>query len=486
MNAVESVVQAVLYEGYLLYPYRPTSVKNRQRWTFGGVYPRAYAEASGSDPWVTQSECLLRGGEHTRVAVRPGFLQVIDRTVLEAENTAVRPESGEPVWRSVPVLDIGERRYTPWQEAAERHIALPVLVLGDLLKTPTEIAFSFDAACDLEPLADGHDTLRGALRRTRAALQGRVELSATSVANGVYRLKTRIVNETPLDRARDLTRDAASLFALVSCHTVLTVDGGTWLSSIDPPDELAACSAACRNIGVWPVLVGDEQQPDTMLASPIILYDFPQIAPESAGDLFDATEIDEILTLRILTMTDDEKREMIATDERARALLTRTESLGAEQMQKLHGTLRQVRSLDTASVSMPTFTAPQADALPVSPWAELDARPHLAYVRVAGVEIRIGDQVRLRPRGRADIFDIALSGMVATIESIERDFDDHVHVAVTIDDDPGKDFGMQRMPGHRFFFGPDEIEPLKPVKTVKPLKPLKPQKPTPNGRRGLA
>ena len=463
MNAVESVVQAVLYEGYMLYPYRPTSVKNRQRWTFGGVYPRAYAEASGSDPWVTQSECLLRGDERTRVAVRPGFLQVIERTVLDAApDAAVRPESGEPAWRSVPVLDLDERRYTPWQEAAERHIALPVLVLGELLQAPRELAFSFDAGSELEPLADRLGTLRGALRRTRAALQGRVEVSAASVARGVYRLKTRIVNETPLEHARSLTRDAASLYALVSCHTVLTIERGTWLSSIDPPDDLAAACAACRNIGVWPVLVGDEQRPDTMLASPIILYDFPQIAPESAGDLFDATEIDEILTLRILTMTDDEKREMSAIDERARALLARTEGLGAEQMGKLHGTLRQVRAFDAAGagVSMFTSTSPDEGALPVSPWAELDARPHLACVRVAGVEIRVGDQVRLRPRGRADIFDIALSGMIATIESIERDFDDHVHVAVTIDDDPGKDFGMQRMPGHRFFFGPDEIMPL--------------------------
>jgi hypothetical protein len=342
VNAVESVVQAVLYEGYMLYPYRPTSVKNRQRWTFGGVYPRAYAEASGSDPWVTQTECLLRGDKRTRVAVRPGFLQVIERMVLDvAEGAAVRPESGEPGWRTVPVLDIDERRYTSWQEAAERHIAVPVLVVGELLDAPLQIAFSFDATRELEPLADRQGTLRGALRRSCASLQGHVELSADSVAAGVYRLKVRIVNETPLDNAGGLKRDAASLYALVSCHTVLTIEGGTWISSIDPPAELAVAVAASRNIGVWPVLVGDEQQPDTMLASPIILYDFPQIAPESAGDLFDSTEIDEILTLRILTMTDDEKREMIATDERARALLARTESLGAEQMEKLHGTLRQ-------------------------------------------------------------------------------------------------------------------------------------------------
>ncbi|OAJ59444.1 hypothetical protein A6V36_27790 [Paraburkholderia ginsengiterrae] len=459
MNAVESVVQAVLYEGYMLYPYRPTSVKNRQRWTFGGVYPRAYAEASGSDPWVTQTECLLRGDERTRVAVRPGFLQVIERVVLDVDDAPnARPAQDRPAWRMVQRLDIDERRYSPWQEAAERHIAVPALMLGELLHEGREIPFLFEAACDLEPLADRHGTLRGALRRTRASLEGRVEVSAASVAADAFRLRVRIINETPLADAGTLKRDAASLYALVSCHTVLTIMGGEWVSSIDPPTELAAAAAACRNIGVWPVLVGNEQQPDTMLASPIILYDFPQIAPESTGDLFDATEIDEILTLRILTMTDDEKREMIATDERARELLARTESLGAEQMQKLHGTLRQLRTIDAASVG--AVTPPEEPHVPVSPWAELDARPHLACVRVAGVEIRVSDQVRLRPHGRADIFDIALSGMVATIESIERDFDGHVHVAVTIDDDPGKDFGMQRMPGHRFFFAPDEIEPL--------------------------
>jgi hydrogenase maturation protease len=82
-----------------------------------------------------------------------------------------------------------------------------------------------------------------------------------------------------------------------------------------------------------------------MLSSPIILYDYPQIAPESPGDLFDATEIDEILTLRILTLTDDEKRAMASLDERARALLERTESIAREQLMGLHGTIRGLRPL---------------------------------------------------------------------------------------------------------------------------------------------
>ena len=97
---------------------------------------------------------------------------------------------------------------------------------------------------------------------------------------------------------------------------------------------------ACRNVGGWPVLVGEEGTRDTMLSSPIILYDYPQIAPESPGDLFDGTEIDEILTLRIMTLTDEEKRAAIGLDSRARDLLSRTENLSREQLYDLHGVMR--------------------------------------------------------------------------------------------------------------------------------------------------
>lgn len=459
MTPVESVVQAVLYEGYMLYPYRPSSVKNRQRWTFGGVYPHAYAQASGSDPWLMQNEYLIRGDARTRIDVRPGFLQVIERIVLDAPGSShASPLSDALAWRQVPVLEIRERRYFPWQEAAERQIRVPQIVLGELLGEPREVPFSFAAGSEIETLGDETRTVRGALRHTRFHLEGRVALAAECVADGAYRLTTRILNDTPLKHVETLTRDQASVYALISCHTILRVKGGECVSLINPPEDLAAAAGRCRNIGAWPVLVGDETRRDTMLASPIILYDYPQIAPESAGALFDSTEIDEILPLRILTMTDDEKREMAATDDRARTLLTRIENMGAQQMQKLHGTFRQLR---TAGAPDSLKAPAQDDRFELeSPWAGLDASPQLACVRVAGVEVQVGDQVRLHPRCRADIFDIALNGMVATIESIERDFDDRVHVAVTIDDDPGKDLGTARMPGHRFFFGPDEIEPL--------------------------
>ena len=182
--------------------------------------------------------------------------------------------------------------------------------------------------------------------RKQESVHGKVEISATRVADDLFKLQARVNNLTPLEGNADQTsRDSALMRSLVSAHTLLGVAEGQFVSLLDPPENLKTHAASCENIGAWPVLVGVEGACDTMLASPIILYDYPQIAPESPGDLFDGTEIDEILALRIMTMTDDEKREMRNTDARARKILERTEALPIEHLAKLHGTLRDLRSL---------------------------------------------------------------------------------------------------------------------------------------------
>jgi hypothetical protein len=448
MNAIDGIVRAVLYEGYMLYPYRASSVKNRQRWTFGSVYPRVWADWSGSDASMMQTECVIEGGDDACVTVRPRFLHLIERDVRELDEPAWA-WMGADEWPSRPVvsLEVGGRRFDAWQEAGEQSVEVPMLALGELCAAGLRLPFSLQGSRAVEPLMEADGRVRGTLVRTRAAIDGRVECCAERLGERTFRLTVRIVNVTPVSEPRHLNRDAAASFALLSCHAVLAVEGAGFVSSIDPPDPLAEAVGACRNIGLWPVLVGSGEQRDTMLAAPIILYDYPQVAPESAGDLFDATEIDEILTLRILTMTDAEKREMSAGDERSRALLERTEKLSAQDLQRLHGALHEVR----AGVAEEDDDA--------APWAEFDAKPRLACIHVGGVALQVGSRVVLHPHARADIFDLALRDQIATIESIERDFEDHVHVAVTVDCDPGRDFGLARMPGHRFFFAPDEIEP---------------------------
>jgi hypothetical protein len=169
-------------------------------------------------------------------------------------------------------------------------------------------------------------------------------------------------------------------------------------------------------------MAGHKGGSNLVLASPIILYDYPQIAPESQADSFDATEIDEILLLRVLTLSETEKQELRQGDPRARAILARAEALSSEELLRLHGRLRQTPN--TASA------------------------------------ISVGERVRLRPKARADIFDLALAGRVATVRTVERDFEDRLHLSVTVDDDPGADLGELGLPGHRFFFFADEVERL--------------------------
>jgi hypothetical protein len=187
--------------------------------------------------------------------------------------------------------------------------------------------------------------IAGVLRREQQAIEGTIDVEAKEIEDGLFRLTLRVVNRTPLAESVHIRREDALLRSLVSAHTILGVRDGELVSLLDPPDDCRDAAAACRNVGVWPILVGAEGQTDTLLSSPIILYDYPQVAPESPGDFFDSTEIDEMLTLRILTLTDDEKRAMAAVDARARGLLARTETLAQEQFLGLHGTIRGLRPL---------------------------------------------------------------------------------------------------------------------------------------------
>jgi hypothetical protein len=312
---VESIARAVLYEGYLLYPYRPSAVKNRQRFNFGVVYPESYGLANG-EPWWMQTECLVAGTEQTRIEAHIRFLHLLSREKAGG-------------WSS-------------WQEAVERDVIAPEIFLSasDIGLERVRYEFPREVKSD-----------KGVVRR-QEMVSVMLEIGLEAVAERLSRLTVRILNVTPFDltplngsggddeAARNETRAEMMLRALVSTHTILSVQDGEFISLLDPPDEWREAAGACRNIGTYPVLAGEEGVRDCLLSSPIILYDYPEIAPESAGELFDGTEIDEILTLRILTLTDDEKREMCESDERARQILERSEALTDEQLLKLHGTLR--------------------------------------------------------------------------------------------------------------------------------------------------
>ena len=347
LRLAENIANAVLYEGYILYPYRPSSVKNRQRWTFGGVYPQAYSRAhGGSDAELTQTECLITGEPLATLGVKLRFLHLTSREirVLPAPAAEWQAET-EAALQLVPSLRVNGTVYHTWQEAEERVFEPAPIDLGGLANEPRTYRFSFPAMREAEPLRGADQLVTGVMIRRQLALAGLLELSAQQLGAGAYRLTLRIRNVTPCADALQQTRDEALLSSFVSTHAILSTRGGAFISQIDPPEEYRASAEACRSIGTYPVLVGAAGDCSLMLSSPIILYDYPQIAPESPGDLFDGTEIDEILTLRILTMTGEEKAEMRQADERGRALLERTESMSPEVFMRLHGVLRGLQPL---------------------------------------------------------------------------------------------------------------------------------------------
>jgi hypothetical protein len=353
---VRALTDAVLHEGYLLYPYRRSALKNRHRYPFGTLYPEAFCRAHrAGDTSAAQLECLAAGPSQARFAVELRFLHFVD------------------------------------PEPAVREAHLPGFSLAELVAERRQRTFEFSPLCVT------------------------LSFEAMQIEENSWKLRVQLCNVTDVSAADRLTRDEVLSSAAASAHLLVSSEGGEFISLVDPPESARTLAESCRNVGLWPVLVGKRSRRDMLLAAPFILYDYPELAKESAGDFFDGTEIDELITLRILTLTEDEKREMSATDSRARALLERTEASGFARLSELHGRMRRS---------------------PV---------------------LRPGLSVRLRPKARADIFDLALAGKHATIQAVEHDFEGRTHVAVTVDDDPGKDLGIH---GHRFFFSPEELELL--------------------------
>jgi hypothetical protein len=322
-DPVRAIADAVLYEGYILWPYRRSALKNQQRWTFGGVYPRAHSEAREDDRWKFRTEVLVEGLPDARLEVGVRFLQIVRRDVCRRTGTALQ---------RVDELSVGGERYLSWEEAVEREVTLAPHSFWQLAagqSAPISIA----VGSTTEDLGDD-----GAIVRSWQALEGSVRVSAQPLQGGPQRLTVTIENTTPWGGG---ARSQALKRSFCSTHAVLRLQRGAFHSLADPPAALAAEAAACRNEGLWPVLVGPDGDRGTVLASPIILDDHPQVAPESPGDLFDGGEIDQMLVLNILGMTDEEKAEMRASDPRAREILERTEGLSQEELMALHGAVRE-------------------------------------------------------------------------------------------------------------------------------------------------
>jgi hydrogenase maturation protease len=352
-SVVEQIADAVLYEGYMLYPYRPSSLKNRQRWNFG-ICPRVYSEAQhGNELWRSRTEILALGPGSSAIRIKLRFLHPVCREVAQLSHPVSKiQECSSSDFHIVQSLKIGDRLYQAWQEAVEQEVNVPELILDSCQEVPSAFPFHFPFSRTTEPIPDEDGRIIAALIRTQQQLDGYIEVNAECIRGSLFRVRVELSNLTHVADGASLARAEAMMHSLASSHLILSIDGGEFISLLDPPDEMTAAASECQSIGAYPVLAGEEGLRTTMLASPVILYDYPKIALESAGDLFDGTEIDEILTLRIMALTDEEKSEMRQSDERARRILDRIEA-DPEHLAKLHGTVRNISPAQNEQQDLP-------------------------------------------------------------------------------------------------------------------------------------
>lgn len=334
---VKEIANAVLYEGYLLYPYRQSALKNRTRWTFGAVYPRAYCEANGgTEPWSMHTECLIEGtADEAILDVSVRFLHLLVRSVHRPGQADSHEAYGSEWGLASRLVD------EPLQEGMEREITVEKLALRDLLAAPRRVPIECSSARTVEHPANEPGT---EIVREQQTLTGACLLRAELVEANLCKLSVEIVNTTPGTNEVTGRRDAILFQSFISTHTLLRVSQGAFVSLLEPPEALQTYASSCQNVRTWPVLVGQAGERQLMLSSPIILYDYPQIAVESPGTLFDGGEIDEILSLRIMTLSDEEKVQM-RQDEHTREILERTEALTPEQFMQMHGVIRDLRPI---------------------------------------------------------------------------------------------------------------------------------------------
>ncbi|AKS34759.1 hypothetical protein [Mycolicibacterium goodii] len=436
-DQVLAVADAVLYEGYLLYPYRADAAKNQCRWQWGVLGPQGAADAGIGEDSVLSAEIVVRDGGHARLKVTVRFLQLQHRS---AEVRQVDDDSRE-TYVPVDELVCADRSWLTWDEAVAHDVTVGAFEVGDLLTGRTH-PITVGGGRDIETV-DG-----GRLVRTRKSLCGELILAAEADGD-LLRVSLTVRNCAAPVR----TKQDALAVSFLGTHLIAEVADGEFVSLLEPDDRAAGAVSRCGRHRCFPVLAGPAGSRNLMLISPIILYDHPRIAEQSRGALYDSCEIDEILTLRIMAMTDEEKLMARATDPLAAQIVDRCDAMSAEAMLDLHGVLRDPHGGRSSLIPEVPDGVPWWD-----PMADRAVDPGVDAVLINGVPVRRGCRVRLHPIRRADAQDLFFDNRVAWVASVHEDVDGERYVGVVLDDDPAAD--LHDWYGRYLYFAPDEIEPI--------------------------
>jgi hypothetical protein len=391
-SSIEELVRSLLYEGYALYPYTP-GVKNATPTPFGIVYPPAYADAQPAAFSMLRLEAVLAAGPDAR----------LDGTVLFLQASGKR------------------------HEAKERSLELGPVTLAELARGPLRERFSF-------PMEGGE-------------LSGRIAMRAELLGPELARVRLCVHNETEMGDPAEVTRGEALHHSLISTHPLVGVEGGRFVSPLEREGAEGKAALASEPVNTFPVLLGDRDA--AVLGAAIMLPDHPELAPESLGNLFDNTEIEEALLLHVHALSDDERREIAGQDSAVREMIERAEATTGDDILSLHGRL--------------TYKEPEAEEAatngrPPTPPPGLYEVQGEREVAASGTVVRLGDKIVLRPGTEGDVYDKILHGRTATVERIYRGYDERIYLGVTVDDDPGQE--LLRETGRFLFFFADEVEPV--------------------------
>ncbi|MBW8705994.1 hypothetical protein MBT84_40910 [Streptomyces sp. MBT84] len=391
------VADAVLFEGSPLHPYRASAARNGLRRQFGVLVPPAW-NADGDEYDFQHTECLMEPGTGATLAVELRFLR--------ARRPVVQPTRSEGGSQTAPGRGPGgESPAAPaggTEERVEAVVAVDRLAEGDGITIP----FVRPAGEESEPIRDEDGRVVGHRTFRHEEIGGVLRLAARRI-EGPYRLMrlTAVVENTSAwtpEENGNTDRDAALRHSLVATHLLIGLSAGSFLSMTEPPEWARGVSAACRNLHTWPVLAGEPGRADVMLSSPVILGDHPVLDPHTRRTALEATDLDAVLA--------------------------------------------------PADSAPPEWREP-GKATGSGPASAPDR------VVVNGRHVVAGCRVLLNPGlRRTDAQDFFLRGRTATVEAVLNDVDGSVHLAVTVEDDPGAE--IRREQGVFLYFRPDEVTPL--------------------------
>ncbi len=276
---IETFCNALLYEGYALFPYRKNALKNQKRFNFGVLSPKNWAEKQINEHYFQQTEFLVLAETQASLSFKTRFLKLSNDS--------------------------------DWQTAIEKNI---------------ESKFSLIKSENIEYKED--------------SLFGKIELSSEKLDDKLYKIRFIFENLTEISDVENYNREQILQYSFVSTHTIFEIENGKFISLLEPSKEFSEQTQSLQNIGNFPVLIGDKLKQNNILASPIILYDFPEIAENSFDNFFDGLEIDELMILNLLALPDEEKRQIAETDERTRQIIEKIESATPEDLMKLHAQLQ--------------------------------------------------------------------------------------------------------------------------------------------------